>query len=57
MVTKKATSKGGGTSSSMLPLIAVLLAIAAIALAYGSLWLGHAASDTGQQIPANPFVA
>lgn len=35
MVTKKATSKGAGASSSMLPLIAVLLAIAAIALGYG----------------------
>ncbi|OZF25758.1 hypothetical protein CH296_27025 [Rhodococcus sp. 14-2496-1d] len=57
MVTKKATSKGAGASSSMLPLIAVLLAIVAIAVAYGSLWLGNAFTDTGQQIPANPFVA
>lgn len=57
MVTKKATSKGAGASSSMLPLIAVLLAIVAIAVAYGALWLGHAFTDTGQQIPANPFVA
>ncbi|MEH6807054.1 MAG: hypothetical protein V7697_28845, partial [Rhodococcus erythropolis] len=57
MVTKKATSKGAGASSSMLPLIAVLLAIALIAVAYGSLWLGHAFTDTGQQIPANPLVA
>jgi hypothetical protein len=57
MVTKKATSKGTGASSSMLPLIAVLLAIVAIAVAYGSLWLGNAFTDAGQQIPANPFVA
>ncbi|MCX6489425.1 MAG: TraM recognition domain-containing protein [Rhodococcus sp.] len=57
VTTKKPTSKGAGASSSMLPLIAVLLAIALIALAYGSLWLGHAVTDTGQQIPANPFQA
>ncbi|KQU55506.1 hypothetical protein ASG84_22160 [Rhodococcus sp. Leaf278] len=57
MVTKKATSKGAGSSSSMVPLIAVLLVIVLIALGYGSLWLGHASSDTGESIPGNPFEA
>ncbi|OAK53809.1 type IV secretory system conjugative DNA transfer family protein [Rhodococcoides kyotonense] len=57
MVTKKPTSKGVGTSSSTLPLIAISVVIVLIALAYGSLWLGHALSDTGQEIPGNPFGA
>ncbi|WP_206509823.1 type IV secretory system conjugative DNA transfer family protein [Rhodococcus sp. KRD197] len=57
MVTKKPTSKGAGASSSVLPLIAVSVVIVLIALAYGSLWLGHAFAGTGEEIPGNPFGA
>ena len=57
MVTKKPTSKGAGTSSSMFPLIAVSVVIVLIALGYGSLWLGHVFVDTGEDIPVNPFGA
>ncbi|WP_051364826.1 type IV secretory system conjugative DNA transfer family protein [Rhodococcus sp. JG-3] len=57
MVTKKPTSKGAGTSSSMFPLIAVSVVIVLIALGYGSLWLGHVFVDTGESIPGNPFGA
>ncbi|OZE28469.1 hypothetical protein CH278_23920 [Rhodococcus sp. 05-2254-5] len=57
VMTKKPTSKGAGASSSVLPLIAVSVVIVLIALGYGSLWLGHAFTDTGEQIPGNPFQA
>nr|QJS06123.1 conjugal transfer protein TraD, ATPase [Cryobacterium sp.] len=57
MTTKKPTSKGAGASSSAFPLIAISVVIVLIALGYGSLWLGHAVTDTGEQIPANPFGA
>lgn len=57
VTTKKPTSKGTGSTSSTLPLIAVTVVIAAVALGYGSLWLGHVLSDTGEQIPRNPFGA
>lgn len=57
MTTKKPTSKGAGASSSVFPLIAVSVVIVLIALGYGSLWLGHAVTDTGESIPANPFAA
>jgi len=57
MVTKRPTAKGAGTQSSMFPLIAISLVIVLIALGYGSLWLGHAFTDTGESIPGNPFQA
>lgn len=57
MVTKRPTAKGAGTQSSMFPLIAISLVIMLIALGYGSLWLGHAFTDTGESIPGNPFEA
>ncbi|WP_052053474.1 type IV secretory system conjugative DNA transfer family protein [Rhodococcoides fascians] len=57
MVTKRPAAKGAGTQSSMFPLIAITLAIVLIALGYGSLWLGHAFTDTGESIPGNPFQA
>lgn len=57
MVTKKPTSKGAGASSSVFPLIAASVVIAVVALAYGSLWLGHTFAGTGEDIPGNPFGA
>ncbi|MFM9263389.1 type IV secretory system conjugative DNA transfer family protein [Rhodococcus sp. 5A-K4] len=57
MVTKRPTAKGAGTQSSLFPLIAISLVIVLIALGYGSLWLGHAFTDTGESIPGNPFQA
>ncbi|MDV8078016.1 TraM recognition domain-containing protein [Rhodococcus sp. IEGM 1370] len=57
MVTKRPTAKGAGTQSSMFPLIAISVVIVLIALGYGSLWLGHAFTDTGESIPGNPFQA
>nr|WP_143545651.1 type IV secretory system conjugative DNA transfer family protein [Rhodococcus sp. 06-1059B-a] len=57
MTTKKPTSQGAGTQSSLFPLYLTLGVIAVIALAYGALVGGHALAGTSDQVPGNPFEA